>query len=55
VARTAETAAAAVDVLRKSISVDVHIHGGSTGIATKAPPSGDLANAMRQDRWWSPV
>jgi membrane dipeptidase len=46
-ARTAEGAAAALDVLRKSISFDVHSHGGSTGITSKAPPSGDLANAMR--------
>jgi membrane dipeptidase len=46
-ARTAEAASAALDVLRNSISVDVHSHGGSTGIATEAPPSGDLANAMR--------
>jgi len=38
-ARTAEAASAAVDVLRNSISVDVHSHGGSTGIATKAPPA----------------
>jgi membrane dipeptidase len=40
-------AAAALDILRNSISVDVHSHGGSTGITSKAPPSGDLANAMR--------
>ena len=46
-ARSAETAAAALSVLRNSISVDVHSHGGSTGITSKAPPSGDLANAMR--------
>jgi membrane dipeptidase len=46
-ARTAETAAAALEVLRGSISVDVHSHGGSTGITSKAPPSGDLADAMR--------
>jgi membrane dipeptidase len=46
-ARTAENASAALDVLRKFISVDVHSHGGRTGIASKAPPSGDLANAMR--------
>jgi membrane dipeptidase len=46
-ARTAETASAALDVLRESISVDVHTHGGKTGITTKAPPSDDLANAMR--------
>jgi membrane dipeptidase len=46
-ADTAETASAALDVLRKSISVDVHSHGGRTGITSKAPPSGDLASAMR--------
>ena len=46
-AHTAETAAAALDVLRKSISVDVHTHGGTTGITSKAPPNDDLANAMR--------
>jgi membrane dipeptidase len=46
-ARTAETASAALDVLRKSISVDVHTHGGKTGITSKASPNADLANAMR--------
>src|SRR5882757_11058905 len=46
-ARTAETASAALDVLRKSISVDVHTHGGKTGITSKAPPNDDLAIAMR--------
>jgi membrane dipeptidase len=46
-ARTAETASAALDVLRKSISVDVHTHGGKTGVTSKAPPNDDLANAMR--------
>ena len=46
-AQTAEPASAALGVLRNSISVDVHSHGGGTGIASKAPPSGDLANAMR--------
>jgi membrane dipeptidase len=46
-AQTAETAAAALDVLRGSISVDVHTHGGTTGITSKAPPSDDLAKAMR--------
>jgi membrane dipeptidase len=46
-AQTAETASAALDVLRKSISVDVHTHGGTTGITSKAPPGGDLANGMR--------
>jgi membrane dipeptidase len=46
-ARTAEDASAALDVLRKSISFDVHSHGGGTGITSKSPPSGDLATAMR--------
>ena len=46
-ARTAENASAALDVLRKSISIDVHSHGGKTGIASKALPSRDLADAMR--------
>lgn len=46
-ARAAETASAALDVLRQSISVDVHTHGGKTGITSKAPPNDDLANAMR--------
>jgi hypothetical protein len=46
-ARTAETASAALDVLRKSISIDVHTHGGKTGITSKAPPNDDLANAMQ--------
>jgi membrane dipeptidase len=46
-AQSAETASAALDLLRKSISVDVHSHGGKTGITSKAPPNDDLANAMR--------
>ena len=46
-ARTVETASAALDVLRKTISVDVHTHGGKTGITSKAPPNADLAEAMR--------
>src|SRR5215467_13592484 len=46
-AQTAETACAALDVLRKSVSVDVHTHGGKTGITSKAPPNDDLADAMR--------
>jgi membrane dipeptidase len=46
-AETAENAAAGLDVLRKSISVDVHTHGGKTGITSKAPPSDDLEHAMR--------
>ena len=46
-AQTAETAAAALDVLRKSISVDVHTHGGTIGITSKAPPNDALAHGMR--------
>src|ERR1700738_3532960 len=46
-ARAAEGASAALDVLRQSISVDVHSHGGKTGITSKALPSDDLAVAMR--------
>ncbi len=46
-AKTAETAQAALAVLRKTISVDVHTHGGTTGITSKAPPSNDLAKGMR--------
>ncbi|MGH7062739.1 MAG: membrane dipeptidase, partial [Stellaceae bacterium] len=47
-AETAENASAALDVLRKSISVDVHTHGGTSGITSKAPPGDDLANGMRR-------
>ena len=46
-AQTAENTNAALDVLRRSISVDVHTHGGTTGITSQAPPSGDLAQGMR--------
>jgi len=46
-ARTAETASAALDVLRKTTSVDVHSHGGETRIISKTAASDDLANAMR--------
>jgi membrane dipeptidase len=46
-AKTAEAASAALLVLRGSISVDVHSHGGKTGITSKAPPNDDLANAMQ--------
>ena len=46
-AQTAEAASTALDVLRKSISVDVHTHGGTTGITSQAPPSDNLANSMR--------
>jgi membrane dipeptidase len=46
-AQTAETAAAALNVLHNAISVDVHTHGGTTGVTSKAPPGADLANGMR--------
>ncbi|HEX3860291.1 MAG TPA: membrane dipeptidase [Stellaceae bacterium] len=46
-ARTAEGASGALDVLRNFISVDVHTHGGKTGITSKAPPNNDLADDMR--------
>jgi membrane dipeptidase len=46
-AQTAENASAALDVLRKSISVDVHTHGGTTGITSQAPPGDDLAKGMK--------
>jgi membrane dipeptidase len=46
-AQTAETANVALDVLRKSISVDVHTHGGTSGITSRAPPNDDLAKGMR--------
>src|SRR5205085_6037921 len=45
-ARAADNTSAALDVLRRHISVDVHSHGGRTGITSKGPPSGDLATAM---------
>jgi hypothetical protein len=47
-AQTAEAASAALDLLRKSISVDVHTHGGTSGITSQASPNDDLANGMRQ-------
>src|SRR5436190_354806 len=46
-AQTAENASAALDVLRKSISVDGHTHGGTTGITSQAPPNDSLSNGMR--------
>lgn len=46
-AQTAENTAAALEVLRATISVDVHTHGGTTGIMSMAPPSGHLADGMR--------
>jgi hypothetical protein len=46
-AQNAETDAAGLDVLRNSISVDVHTHGGTTGITSTAPPNDELAKSMR--------
>jgi membrane dipeptidase len=46
-AATGEDTGPALAVLRKSISVDVHTHGGTTGITSPAPPNDDLANGMR--------
>jgi membrane dipeptidase len=46
-AQTAENASAALDVLRKSISVDVHTHGGTTGITSQAPPNDSIVNGMK--------
>jgi len=46
-AATGEDMAPALAVLRRSISVDVHTHGGTTGITSKAPPNDDLAQGMR--------
>src|ERR1700681_2507250 len=46
-ARTAETTSAALEVLRKSVSVDVNTHGGKSAIRSKALQRDDLANAMR--------
>jgi membrane dipeptidase len=46
-AQPADQAAAAREVLKKFISVDVHTHGGTTGIVSQAPPNDDLAKGMR--------
>jgi membrane dipeptidase len=46
-AQTSATTSAALGILDKTISVDVHTHGGTTGITSKAPPNDDLANGMR--------
>jgi membrane dipeptidase len=47
-AKTADETSAALALLRRSISIDVHTHGGATGISSKAPPSDDLADHMRE-------
>lgn len=44
---TADAADDARAVLSKFISVDVHSHGGTTGIVSPAPPNDDLASGMR--------
>lgn len=46
-AQVAEVGAKALEVLRGSISVDVHTHGGPQGIYSPAPPNGTLAAGMR--------
>jgi membrane dipeptidase len=46
-AQTAEDTSVALDVLRENISIDVHTHGGTTGILSNAPPNDDLATGMR--------
>ena len=38
---------AAQRFLKDHISVDVHTHAGPTGVASRNPPSGDLAGSMR--------
>jgi membrane dipeptidase len=38
---------AALRLLKDHLSVDVHTHGGPTGISSKADPSGALAKSMR--------
>jgi membrane dipeptidase len=44
---TSDELSAARDVLARFISVDVHTHGGTTGIVSQAPPNDDLATGMR--------
>jgi membrane dipeptidase len=39
--------AAALDFLQTHVSIDVHTHGGPTGVASHAAPSDDLARSMR--------
>ncbi|MFY9779685.1 MAG: membrane dipeptidase [Candidatus Baltobacteraceae bacterium] len=46
-AEAADNASAALDVLRKNISVDTHTHGGTTGITSHAPPDDSIANGMQ--------
>jgi hypothetical protein len=46
-AQVAEVGAKALEILRRTISVDVHTHGGPQGIYSPAPPNGNLAAGMR--------
>ncbi len=46
-ARVVEVGAKALEVLRKTISVDVHTHGGPEGIYSPAPPNGNFVAGMR--------
>jgi len=46
----AQPSAAALQVLKDHISVDVHSHAGPTGIIAPTPPTDDLAKAMRAGR-----
>jgi membrane dipeptidase len=42
--------AAAERLLREHISIDVHTHGGPTGVTSRLAPSDDLASSMRAGR-----
>jgi membrane dipeptidase len=46
----AESLAAAEQFLKEHISVDVHTHGGPTGVTSRSAPSGALAGSMRAGR-----
>lgn len=46
-AQVAEVGGRALEILHKTISVDVHTHGGPEGIYSPAPPNGKLAAGMR--------
>jgi membrane dipeptidase len=50
VAEAAAGSATAAQVLKDHISVDVHSHGGPTGIIARTPPTDDLAQGMRAGR-----
>jgi len=49
-ATSAAPADAAAKLLRDTVSVDVHTHGGATGVTSKSAPGGDLARGMRAGR-----